>query len=281
MALTSPYYNGYPMYSYANPAQPGPMPYANNPAYGIKPGGYPPAAGPHSLQAAGHSYGPAGPFGLSKASFSPDIAKALTLLSQIQNLPADEAYLSNMGVNILFRNGHEALDLILKKNIRVEFGDMGDSPAHAQWIQDENLIMINQKYKGDNSKASLYAVSEAIYHEAGHAARLGDNQSSLQEEIDCLALNTLAYRYHTYSDPAYAKTASTSRLIADGVALYARLFFDPDMDKKALVNRIIEKYGVLPPQSPDHPIPITHYQVPLADRVMRRLHAINTGAAHA
>ncbi|MBY0403140.1 MAG: hypothetical protein K2X66_04520 [Cyanobacteria bacterium] len=210
-------------------------------------------------------------------AFSPEIQKALTLLGQIQNLPGDEQYLQQMGVNIVFRNGQQALEVIRQKNIRVEFGDMGDSLAHAQWILDENLIMINQKYKGDSSKASLYAISEAIYHEAGHAALRGDDRSSLQEEIDCLALNTLAYKYHIYSDPAYAQVASTSRLIKDGVALYAKLFFDPDLDKKALVNRIIEKYGILPPETPDHPIPRIPFQIPLADRVMRQLHRTNTG----
>lgn len=202
---------------------------------------------------------------------SPEIAQALVLLEGIAHLPGDEIHLRQMGVEPLFQSGRQAMDVIRSKNIRVEFGDMGDSLAHAQWIRDENLIMINQKYRGDFSKASLYAISEAIYHEAGHASRLGDAQSSLQEEINCLALNSLAYRYHAYSDPAYAQTASSSRLIADGVALYAKLFFDPDPSKKALVNRIIEKYGNLPPASPDHPIPLLAYQVPLADRVMREV----------
>jgi hypothetical protein len=211
--------------------------------------------------------------------YDPVIQQALTYMSQIQNLPQDEWELTQMGVNLIFHSGQEAMELIKQKNIRVEFGDMGDSLAHAQWIRDENLIMINQKYKNDTSWVNLFAISEAIYHEAGHAARNGDDRSSLQEEIDCLALNTLAYRYHAYTTPAYAKAASTSRLIADGVALYARLFFDPDPCKKALVNRIIEKYGVLPPDSPDHPIPVGIYQVPLADRVMRTLHARNTGLA--
>lgn len=211
-----------------------------------------------------------------RGPLAPEISKALVILAQTQNLPADEYALQQMGVNILFHSGQDALKVIRDKNIRVEFGDMGDSLAHAQWIRDQNLIMINQKYRGDLSKASLYAISEAIYHEAGHSALLGDDRSSLQEEIDCLALNTLAYRTHTATDQAYAQSASKSRLIADGVALYARLFFDPDPSKKALVNRVIEKYGVLPPDSPDHSIPVTPHQVPLADRVMRQLHLKNS-----
>jgi hypothetical protein len=205
------------------------------------------------------------------------IQRALDLLGNIQNLPDDEAHMRQLGIHVIFHNGQEALNLIHSKGIRVEFGDMGDSPAHAQWIADKKLIMINQRYRGDNSPATQYAISEAIYHEAGHAAKLmqhpitkhvgnlsfispnpddvGDDVSSIQEELNCLALNTLAHRYHTAIDPSYAQTISSSPLLSDGVALYAKLFFDPDPRKQALINRVVTKYGDLPLCSPGHEQP--------------------------
>lgn len=199
------------------------------------------------------------------------IGRALSLLGQIRNLPQDEAYINRLGIYPGFRNGQQALQVIQSKGIQVEFGDMGDSPAHAQWISDQNKIMINQRYKGDTSPATLYAISEAIYHEAGHAAGNGDGESSVQEELNCLALNTLAYRYHAASDPAYAQSSSTNRLLADGVALYPKLFFDPDPQKKALVNRVVEKYGDLPLSSPGHDAsPSTMQGWPMAYRVKQQ-----------
>jgi hypothetical protein len=216
-----------------------------------------------------------------QATSDPLIAQALHYLGEIRNLPQDEVALSQMGVNILFHCGQDALDLIRQKNIKVAFGDMGDSLAHAQWIKDDNLIMINQKYKNDSSWPNLYAISEAIYHEAGHAGRMGDDRSSIQEEIDCLALNTLAYRYHAATNPQYVLVSGTNRLIADGVALYAKLFFDPDPNKTALVNRVIDKYGFLPTHSPDHTIPLQNpsFGPTLADRVIRTLHDRQAGLA--
>ncbi|MCE3235413.1 MAG: hypothetical protein K0Q50_1593 [Vampirovibrio sp.] len=221
------------------------------------------------------------------------IGMALFLLGRIQNLPGDEAYVRRLGVEPVYHNGQEALQVIRSKNIRVEFGDMGDSPAHAQWVSDQNLIMINQKYRGDMSKATLYAISEAIYHEAGHASKvvrdpvsgkqvnvsllsnnpadIGDDQSSIQEESNCLALNTLAHRYHEATDPDYARSSSSSRLISDGVALYSKLFFDPDPAKTGLVNRIYTKYGDLPPSSPGHEIPTNTPVTPIALRVLQRV----------
>ncbi len=210
------------------------------------------------------------------SQMSDTIKNALMLVGQIQHLPRDEAYIRQLGVDLIFKNGAEALNLILQKQPRVEFGDMGDSKAHAQWIKEQNLIMINQKYKNNSSREALYAISEAIYHEAGHVARLGDNQASIQEETNCLALNTLANRFHAYNDPAYANSSSDSRLIADGVALYPKLFFDSDPNKQGLVNRIIEKYGMLPPETPDHPIPRTPYGLSLVDRILRQIQQNNT-----
>jgi len=204
-------------------------------------------------------------------SMPPEIYHALIELGQIQNPPWADTYLRSIGVDVLFKNGMEALNLITSKGIRVDFGDMGNSKAHAQWLKDENLIMINQRYQGDTSKATLYAISEAIYHEAGHASRNGDNQASIQEEINCLGMNTLGYLYHVMTDADYAANTSNSRLIQDGVALYAKLFFDPDPNKLALIGRVIEKYGYLPAHTPDHPIPVLPGKVPLTYLVLEQL----------
>lgn len=191
------------------------------------------------------------------------LQQALKVLGNIRNLPGDEAYLYSLGINPVFHTGAEALQVIQSHSIRVEFGDMGESPAHAQWVADQNLIMINQRYRGDTSPDTLCAISEAIYHEAGHA-KGDDDQSSIQEELDCLALNTMAHRFHESVNPLYAQNVSQSPLIANGVALYAKLFFDPDPRKAALIKRVIEKYGDLPLSSPDHPVPWIQYGVPLA-----------------
>ncbi|WP_373532922.1 hypothetical protein [Vampirovibrio sp.] len=205
------------------------------------------------------------PFAPPPPSDQAIIRHALGLLGQIKNLPQDEQYMRHLGVYPGFQNGQQALGVIQSKGIQVEFGDMGDSPAHAQWISDENKIMINQRYKGDSSPATLYAISEAIYHEAGHAAGNGDGESSIQEELNCLGLNTLAYRYHAATDPGYAQSALNNRLLSDGVALYPKLFFDPDPSKKALIQRVVQKYGDLPLSSPGHPVPLS--PMPLASRV--------------
>jgi hypothetical protein len=122
-------------------------------------------------------------------------------------------------------------------------------------MADQNLIMINQRYRGDTSPDTIRAISEAIYHETGHA-KDGDDHSSIQEESDCLALNTMGHRSNEAQDPNYALAVSRSRLMRDGVALYPKLFFDSDPTKQALINRIALKYGDLPLTSPNHPVPI-------------------------
>ena len=242
-----------------------------NPLYNLPMPAYRPNVG-----AAAGMVRPGATVAVNAPVFSPEISRALDILGQIRHLPGDEAYIRGMGVEVLFNNGAEALNLIRAKGIQVAFGDMGDSKAHAQWVKEQNLIMINQKYRGDMSPDTLYAISEAIYHEAGHASRLGDDQSSIQEEINCLALNTLAYRYHTATDPSYLLSASRSRLIQDGVALYAKLFFDPDPNKQALVNRVILKYGELPLETPDHGTAPLPYGIPLGYRVLRQIQTNNT-----
>ncbi len=263
-----------------------------------------------SLQNTGY---PPVPTSLNNASAAvPDkiiLCHALQRLGQIQNLPQDEAYMQQLGLPPIFHNGQEALQVIQNNHIRVAFGDMGDTKAHAQWVADQRLIMINAKYRGDDSPTTLYAIAEAIYHEAGHAAALvtdprtgqrqnlslaatlpgntgpvGDDQSSLQEESECLALNTMAHRYHEAIDPAYAQAASNLPLLRDGVQLYSRLFFDADPYKNALIARIIDKYGELPLSSPGHEPPPPQEPLrplPLAYRVQQRIQTPSQPAPNA
>lgn len=200
------------------------------------------------------------------------IRHALGLMGQIRNLPQDERYIRYLGVYPGFQNGQQALRVIQDKAIQVEFGDMGNSPAHAQWISEQNKIVINQRYKGDTRLDTLYAISEAIYHEAGHAAGNGDGNSSVQEELNCLALNTLAYRYHVATHPSYSQSATNNPLLSNGVALYPKLFFAPDPQKQALINRVVEKYGDLPLESPGHTTPPASQfmPIPLAYRVKQQ-----------
>jgi hypothetical protein len=189
----------------------------------------------------------------STAAMAPEIAMALNRLVAIRNNPQDEAYLQSLGVHLRFHNGQQALNLIQSRNSPVVFGDMGDSKAFAQWINDDNTIMVNQKYKGSTDPDVLNAIACAIYHEAGH---IGSDSSSLQEETDCLALNTLGYMALNPQDPLGYNIHTNNRLIYDGVALYPKLFFDPDPSKKALVNREVTKYGDLPLCSDRHPEPV-------------------------
>lgn len=192
------------------------------------------------------------PGSASPASDAGILEQALQRLGQIQHHPPDEIQIRHLGIMPPLSSGAQAVQLIRQRGIQVAFGDMGDSKAHAQWLSDHNLIMINQRYRGDSRPETLSAIASAIYHEAGHAAGNGDGQSSVQEELNCLALNVLGHQHFAATDPAYAHAASTSPLLSDGVALYPKLFFDPDPNKQALINRVLDKYGDLPLQSPGH-----------------------------
>jgi hypothetical protein len=188
------------------------------------------------------------------AASAPELQAALKLLGSIQHLPADEGYLRQLGVDPIFKSGADALQLIQQKGIRVEFERLAGN-WHAEWQAEKNRIVVNKIYQGDLSVPTLYGLAAAIYHEAGHAARLGDNSASTQEEINCLGLNVLAHRYFMATQPAYQFASSQSKLITDGVALYANLFFSPDPNKRKLIQRIYTKYGQLPAQSVDHCMP--------------------------
>lgn len=185
---------------------------------------------------------------------NPVIREALEKLREVKFLAGDLEYLNSMGVNTIYKSGEEAVKHILDNNIKVEFAPVDSPMAHAQWDCSNNMIIINDKYKDTKDPAVILAIAEAMFHEAGHA-KDNDDQSSIQEEIDCLALNTLAFRYHMSKYQKVFENASDAKIINDGVALYARLYFDKDPDKQALVHRIIEKYGDLEFSSPNHDIP--------------------------
>lgn len=189
----------------------------------------------------------------------PELKLALGKLAEISHDPADVEQIRMAGANPPYNSGKEALEFILQNQIKVEFTDMGDSLAHAQWINEENKIGINQKYRGKMTLPMALAIADAIYHEAGHA-KDRDGVASIQEELDCLSLNTLGFRYQQRAYPEIMNAQDQSRLLSDGVALYPKLFFDNDPQKAALVKRVSDKYGYLPLTSPNH----THAYRPLA-----------------
>lgn len=184
----------------------------------------------------------------------PTIKEALEKLREVKFLSGDLEYLNSMGVNTIYKSGEEAIKTIFDNKINIEFAPIDSNKAHAQWDCENNKIIINDKYKNTKDPAVILAISEAMFHEAGHA-KDKDGVSSIQEEIDCLALNTLAFRYHSLKYAKVFEQAKDSAIINDGVALYAKLYFDKDPNKQALVNRVIEKYGDLDFNSPNHPTP--------------------------
>jgi hypothetical protein len=191
-----------------------------------------------------------------------DIAESLRLLGGLTFREQDKLVLKSMGITPLFNNGIEILEVIRQQGAKIEYGDVGDDKTHAVWQKETNTILINQNYKGKMTLPMKYAVAASIAHEAGHASRLGDNRSSMQEEANCLGLNILAWSAARYADPQLnrALQLEDSRLVTDGVELYRRLALDDrDPNKMALVDRILEKYGTLAPESADHPIPPTYY----------------------
>jgi hypothetical protein len=184
----------------------------------------------------------------------PELKLALNKLAEIKHDPQDIEYLKSIGITPPFNSGKEALDFIVQNQIKVTFTDFGNSAAHAQYDDANKTMSINQNYKGKMTLPMALAMADALYHEAGHA-KDKDSISSIQEELNCLALNVLGYRYQqrTYPDIINSNSGA-SRLINDGVALYPKLFFDNDPAKKALINRVTEKYGFLPMESPNHRI---------------------------
>ena len=188
-------------------------------------------------------------------------------VEELNNLSFDKNDLKKfeiLGGKLIFKNGKEAVDFSKKNNIKIDFDKMENPSIHAQWSEAQNKIIINNKYKNTNKIAEILAIASSILHELSHA-KDNDSTSSIQEEIDCLGMNSLA---HSAFSKKYKNVflGQQSPIIKDGVELYANLYFN---DKKEnLIKRISKKYGNLPVQSPNH------NETPLAKEI--KFHYQNT-----
>jgi len=179
-----------------------------------------------------------------------NILMSLNELKQIRFDSNDVEYLKRTGVTLPFNSGAEAVKFLRDSNTRILFDNM-PSDIHAQYDFSKNFIKINSLYKNTLNTAEILAMAEAILHEAGHA-KDRDNQSSIQEEINCLGANALAHRDLQRRYP-YMFITSNSLIVQDGVSVYEKLFFDSDINKLALIRRLQLKYGYLPAGDSKHP----------------------------
>ncbi len=179
------------------------------------------------------------------------IEKALLELEDLEFAPEDIKYLKNMGINVPYKSGAEAVKFIEKQNIRIMFDKTTEPGIHAQYDFWKNIITINDRYRGTTDFSVILAIGEAILHEAGHA-KDQDGDSSVQEELDFLGMNAIAHRAFLRK---YGEVFSDSQepIIKDGVSVYAKLFFEADPEKKNLIRRIKDKYGDLPAGDRMHP----------------------------
>jgi len=192
-----------------------------------------------------------------KTQFAPEwlkdatILKATSYLKDVEFDKNDVKQLQAQGSMPPFLSGREAIEFIENSNIRIKFDALASPHIHAQYDFENNFIKINEIYKNTQDPAEILAISEAIFHEAGHA-KDGDGESSIQEEIDCLSLNALSHRYFVKKFPNVFSNAD-SLIVKDGVCVYADLFFDKDPMKTALAKRVRQKYGFLPAGDFKHP----------------------------
>jgi len=178
----------------------------------------------------------------------------LNAINHLENLKFDESdvkQVQSMSVVLPFLSGQEAVKFIKDSNIRVKFAQLSSPSTHAQYDFDSNYILINNLYKDSKNPAEILAISEAILHEAGHA-KDQDGASTVQEEIDCLALNALSHRVLSKKHPHIFENQA-SPIIKEGVCVYADLFFDSDPSKAKLIQRLKLKYGHLPAGDFKHP----------------------------
>ena len=187
-----------------------------------------------------------------------NIILALSELKQIKFDRNEVEYLNQIGVQIPFKSGAEAVEFLKTANTRILFDDMPQD-VHAQYDFSKNFIKINKIYKNTLNTAEILAIAESILHEAGHA-KDNDNQSSIQEEINFLGTNALAHRDLQRRYPHMFKT-SDSPIVQDGVSVYEKLFFDSDINKMGLVRRLQIKYGYLPAGDSKHPASILALKV--------------------
>lgn len=180
------------------------------------------------------------------------ILSALVELSDVKFDFDDVNYVNSLGAKLAFASGQEVIDFLSQKETKIKFDKISLKGVFAQYNYLDNIIIINENYKHTEDKADVLAISEAILHEAGHA-RDNDYNNSVQEEINNLALNVLAHKYYSKKYP-HIFDSSKSLLVTDGVNAYANMFFDKDPDKKALINRLKQKYGYLPSHDVLHPL---------------------------
>ncbi len=179
------------------------------------------------------------------------IQSALEELKKITLEHNDVIYMRAIGAKPAFNSGMEAYEFIKQNNIDIRFAKLAFDDAHASWNHREKAVLINERYRNSNSFPEILALSEAIFHEAGHA-KDNDGENSIQEELDCLALNVLGHRYNksTHKDVFLGQN---SFLFSEGVSLYEKLFYKFDPAKQELKARVVQKYGFLQQESPGHP----------------------------
>lgn len=176
------------------------------------------------------------------------INEAIRILSNITFIQSDVDKTKGIVSKLPFRDGADAVSFLQKENIPIVFDKFDRDDIHAQWQQNRRTIAINEKYKNTTNVSEIHAISAAILHELAHA-KDNDFFDSIQEELDCLSMNALAYNALKRANPELLKH-STAPIIKDGVELYSKLFFQDD--KKGLIERVRSKYGNLPLESPNH-----------------------------
>lgn len=177
--------------------------------------------------------------------------KSINHLKYLKFDDKDVEYIKSMNVILPFDTGQEAVDFMKKSHIGIKFNKLPSENIHAQYDSETNCIDVNEIYKGTKNPAEILAISEAILHECGHA-KDEDGVSSIQEEIDCLSMNVLSHRIFNKKFPNIFSNVN-SPIIDNGVNLYADLFFDKDMLKTGLIQRLKYKYGNLPAGDFKHP----------------------------
>lgn len=181
------------------------------------------------------------------------IFNAINYLKGLEFDKNDVSFIQSQGIILPFLSGNEAVDFIDKSNTRIKFDKLSSTGIHAVYDYDNNFIKVNEIYKNTKNPAEILAISGAILHEAGHA-KDKDGQSSVQEEISCLAMNALAHRAFVKKYPnIFANANADALIIKEGTSLYSDLFFDDNPSKAALINRLRDKYGFLPAGDFNHP----------------------------
>lgn len=173
-----------------------------------------------------------------------NLLEAVNHLDHLEFDKNDVKRVQSLGVVLPFLSGAEAVKFIKDSHTEIKFAPMSSENAHAQYDYDNNCIKINEIYKDTKNPAEILAISESILHEAGHA-KDQDDSSTVQEELDCLAMNALSHKAICKNSPNIFEQAD-SKIVKDGVCIYSDLFFDEDSQKEALVERVKLKYGHLP-----------------------------------